>query len=198
VISSRPFETEAVRVMGFATATIAPFDDDQIGTFLDLWVRALAPDEAAMEAVGEKVPEYRVPPGQALVAPKGMSFFAETEANDTPATANALPGTEAVVYGAIVPATDVDYYSFTANAGDYVSAATMTQFSNGGSTDTTLSIIASDGTTVLETDTDNGSFSSLSSAISGTSIPPQAPTTFLSTASAPRRPSIPTTCTSAS
>ena len=85
-----------------------------------------------------------------------MALLAETEPNDTTATANALAGSEAVVYGTIDPAADVDYFSFTANAGDRVSVATMTQFSNGGSTDTNVSIIASDGTTVLENDNDSG------------------------------------------
>ena len=100
-----------------------------------------------------------------------MALLAETEPNDTTATANALAGSEAVVYGTIDPFADVDYFSFTANAGDRVSVATMTQFSNSGSTDTDVSIIASDGTTVLENDNDSGSFSTLSSAISGTVIP---------------------------
>jgi hypothetical protein len=131
----------------------------------------LASEETKLPVAGEKVPEYREPPGQALVAPKGMAFFAETEPNDTAATATALPGSEAVVYGTIVPAADVDYFSFTANAGDRVSAAAMTQFSNGGSTDTILTLYASDGTTVLETDDDSGSFSATSSVISGTIIP---------------------------
>ncbi len=47
----------------------------------------------------------------------------------------------------------------------------MTQFSNGGSTDTIVDVIASDGTTILETDDDSGSFSGTSSAIGGTIIP---------------------------
>jgi len=128
--------------------------------------------EELAAAAGEKVDEGAKPqlPPAAPPAPKGMDFFNEAESNDTTATANALPGSEAVVYGTI-PANDVDYFSFTANAGDYVSAATMTSFSDGGSTDTELSIIASDGVTVLQFDDDKGSFSSLSSVVSGVVIP---------------------------
>ncbi|MCB8916396.1 MAG: proprotein convertase P-domain-containing protein [Ardenticatenaceae bacterium] len=111
------------------------------------------------------------PEGLNPYAPEGMAFYSETEPNDTPATANILPGNDVVVLGDISPAAEVDYFSFTANAGDHVYAATMTQFSNGGSSDTIVSIIGADGVTVLETDDDSGSFSSLSSAIGGTIIP---------------------------
>ncbi|MEI2690146.1 MAG: proprotein convertase P-domain-containing protein [Anaerolineae bacterium] len=104
-----------------------------------------------------------------LAAPDGMSLFNETEPNDTAATANALPGSQAVVLGNI-PAGDYDYFSFAANAGDRVYAATQTQWSN-VSGDTRLDIMASDGVTSLEFDDDNGSFTSLSSAIGGTIIP---------------------------
>ena len=109
--------------------------------------------------------------GYPIPLPRGMAFFEEAEPNDTAATANVLIGTPVVVYATINPATEVDYFAFTATAGDRVYAATMTQFSNGGSTDTVVDVIASDGTTVLESDGDSGSFSSLSSAIGGTIIP---------------------------
>ncbi|MCL4839903.1 MAG: pre-peptidase C-terminal domain-containing protein, partial [Thermoanaerobaculia bacterium] len=115
---------------------------------------------------GEKVPEPR---GLPEYAPEGMAFFLETEPNDTAATANALAGSGAVVYGTIT-AGDNDYFAFTANAGDRVSAAVMTQFSN-VSGDSRLDIIGTDGTTSLEFDDDSGSFSGLSSAISGTLLP---------------------------
>jgi len=119
------------------------------------------------------IPGVKAPDAPSLpnYAPDGMAFFLEAEPNDTAATANALAGSGAVVYGTISPAVDVDYYAFTANAGDRVSIAPMTQFSNGGSTDTIVTLYASDGTTVLETDDDSGSFSGTSSAISGTVIP---------------------------
>jgi subtilisin-like proprotein convertase family protein len=126
-------------------------------------VEVAAPDNKAMNgsgAAGSSVP---------LFVPDGMAFFNETEPNDTAATANALPGSQAVVYGNI-PAGDYDYFSFTANAGDRVYAAVQTQWSN-ASGDSRLDVMASDGTTSLEFDDDNGSFSSLASAIGGTIIP---------------------------
>ena len=103
-------------------------------------------------------------------APDGMNLFSETEPNDTAATANALAGSQAVVYGNVSPANDVDYFSFSATAGDRVYAAMQTQWSN-VSGDSRLQIIASDGTTVLEFDDDDGAFSSLASSIAGTVIP---------------------------
>src|SRR5262249_34118239 len=73
--------------------------------------------------------------------------------------------------GGVSPNGDVDYYSFTANAGDRVYAATMTSGSAGSSTDSQLTLLASDGTTVIEFDDDNGSFATLSSSIAGATIP---------------------------
>ncbi len=47
----------------------------------------------------------------------------------------------------------------------------MTAFSAGSSTDSQLTLLASDGTTVIEFDDDNGSFAGLSSSIAGATIP---------------------------
>jgi subtilisin-like proprotein convertase family protein len=104
-----------------------------------------------------------------LAAPDGMSLFNETEPNNTAATANALPGSQAVVLGTIT-ANDYDYFSFTANAGDRVYAAMQTQWSN-ASGDSRMDVMASDGVTSLEFDDDSGSFTSLAPAIAGTIIP---------------------------
>ena len=104
------------------------------------------------------------------LAADGMSLFNETEPNDTVATANALPGNQAVVLGNISPANDVDYFSFTAQVGDRVYAAMQTQWSN-ASGDSRLQIIGSDGLTVLEFDDDDGVFSGFASSIAGTIIP---------------------------
>src|SRR5688500_5504814 len=49
------------------------------------------------------------------------------------------------VRGNIFPVNDVDYYSFTAQAGDKVFAATMTNFSSGGGNNSTLTLYASNG-----------------------------------------------------
>src|SRR5262245_47049681 len=59
----------------------------------------------------------------------GQGIVRELEPNDTVATANVLGGTNLVVRGNISPASDVDYYSFAASAGDRIYAATMTAFS---------------------------------------------------------------------
>lgn len=75
------------------------------------------------------------------------------------------------ITGNLYPNGDIDYYSFQANAGDRIFAATMTSFSAGNSTDSQLTLIASDGTTTIEFDDDNGTFAALSSTIAGATIP---------------------------
>ncbi len=92
-------------------------------------------------------------------------------ANNSTATASVLPTGPVKMRGYIFPAGDIDYYSFTANAGDKVYAAVQTSFSAGNSTDCQLTLIASDGTTTIEFDDDNGSFAALSSTIAGATIP---------------------------
>jgi uncharacterized repeat protein (TIGR01451 family) len=100
-----------------------------------------------------------------------QSYGGEVEPNGTSATATPIVGTNVVVKGNVWPAADVDFYSFTANAGDRVYAATMTSASAGNSTDTTLTLLASDGTTTIEFDDENGSFSANSSTIANATIP---------------------------
>ena len=76
----------------------------------------------------------------------------ESEPNNTPATAaplNLVSGCQAAS-GAISPVGDVDYYSFTASAGSKVWAEVDT------SGDSVLTLFGPDGTTVLETDDDDG------------------------------------------
>ena len=94
----------------------------------------------------------------------------EIEPNSDVVTANPLGGNDVKVKGFINPNGDVDYYSFTANAGDRVYVSTQTSFSATGSSDTVLDILSSDGFTVLETDDNDGSFGSNSSSIAGTPI----------------------------
>ena len=100
-----------------------------------------------------------------------QGYAGEVEPNGTAATASPIAGTNVVIRGMLYPNGDVDFYSFTANAGDRIYAATMTSFSAGSSTDSQLTILASDGTTVIEFDDDNGSFAALSSSIAGATIP---------------------------
>lgn len=95
----------------------------------------------------------------------------EVEPNGTSATATPLGGTDVRIRGNIFPNGDIDFYSFAATAGDRVYAATMTSFSASASVDSVLDIIAADGTTVLETDLDDGSFGATSSSIAGFTIP---------------------------
>ena len=95
----------------------------------------------------------------------------EIEPNGTAATATPIGNNVKVKAGYIYPNGDIDFYSFTANAGDRVYIGTTTSFSAGNSTDSQLTLLASDGTTVIETDNDNGTFAALSSSIAGATIP---------------------------
>jgi uncharacterized repeat protein (TIGR01451 family) len=96
---------------------------------------------------------------------------ADVEPNGTAATATPLIGRNLKFKGNLFPNGDIDFYSFSANAGDRFYAAAMTSFSAGSSTDSQLTLLASDGTTVIEFDDDNGSFAALSSTIAGATIP---------------------------
>jgi subtilisin-like proprotein convertase family protein len=108
----------------------------------------------------------------------GTDQGSESEPNNTFATADALTGTEGKIRGNSIngtstytpgtAGTDTDFYSFTTTVpNSKIYAATQTQASGGG-TDTILAVIASDGTTVLETDDQDGSFSQSASSIAGT------------------------------
>ncbi|MEO6066299.1 MAG: pre-peptidase C-terminal domain-containing protein, partial [Lysobacterales bacterium] len=102
--------------------------------------------------------------------PFGQGYVGEAEPNGTFGTASPLGGTDLVVRANLFPNGDVDFYSFTAAAGDRVYAATMTSASAGSSTDSQITLLASDGATVIEFDDDNGSFAGLSSSIAGARI----------------------------
>ncbi len=100
----------------------------------------------------------------------GQAITLEAEPNGTTATANAISGTSAVIEGNVFPNGDIDYFSFTAAAGDRIYAAVMTSFSASASVDSNLTLRdAAD--VVLETDTDDGSFGTTSSSIAGFTIP---------------------------
>ncbi len=94
----------------------------------------------------------------------------DVEPNGTSATASPI-AVPARVRGNLFPNGDIDFYSFNATAGDRVYAAVMTSASAGSSTDSQLTLLNSDGTTVNEFDDDNGSFAGLSSSIAGATIP---------------------------
>jgi uncharacterized repeat protein (TIGR01451 family) len=114
------------------------------------------------------------PRGSAPVVPlfnHDARLASEVEPNGDAATATPLGGSSARIQGHIVPNGDLDFYSFTAAAGDRVYAATMTSSSSNASVDSALTLFASDGTTALEVDADDGSFGATSSSIAGTVIP---------------------------
>lgn len=100
-------------------------------------------------------------------------FQNEVEPNNTSATATTatLNGGAAALQGDIFPGSDVDFYAFTANAGDRIYAATMTSLNGRGLLDSDLALLASDGTTVIELDNDDGSFGASSSSIAGATVP---------------------------
>jgi len=95
----------------------------------------------------------------------------EIEPNDTTATATALSGTAGVVQGDIFGPGELDFFSFTANAGDRIYAAVSTSNSANGSFDSTLQLIGTDGVTLIEQDNDDGAFASTSSTIAGATLP---------------------------
>ncbi|MGD9583865.1 MAG: proprotein convertase P-domain-containing protein [Lysobacterales bacterium] len=105
------------------------------------------------------------------VAPFGQGMAGEIEPNGSSATATPLAGNNLVVRGTLFPNGDVDFYAFTAAAGDRFYAATMTSWSAGSSTDSQITLLASDGSTQIEFDDDNGTFAGLSSSIAGATLP---------------------------
>jgi uncharacterized repeat protein (TIGR01451 family) len=99
---------------------------------------------------------------------------AEVEPNGSSATATpiALNGSGfAKIVGNIFANGDVDYYSFSGAAGDRIYAALMTSASSNGNFDSQLRLFASDGTTLVEFDDDDGSFGGFSSSIAGAILP---------------------------
>ena len=110
----------------------------------------------------------------ASLVPSAAAFKDEVEPNNTAATAQPLGGTNIRLRGYIQPGTDSDFYSFTATAGDRLYTAVQTALSSGGSGltgDGTLEVFASDGTTILEADNDDGSFAATAPSIAGLVLP---------------------------
>ena len=101
----------------------------------------------------------------------GQDFVNEVEPNENSTQATPLGSGNVVALGNVYPNGDLDFFSFQASAGDRVYAATMTSFSANASTDSVLDILATDGTTLLESDDNNGTFGGSSSSLAGTLIP---------------------------
>ena len=100
----------------------------------------------------------------------GPAISREVEPNGVLGSATPLSGASGIAEGNVFPNGDVDYYSFTAAAGDRVYAAVMTSFSASASVDSTLTL-RNGADAILETDLDDGSFGATSSSIAGFTIP---------------------------
>jgi hypothetical protein len=129
-----------------------------------------------IEYAQEQAPAQRAPsanPGadplrSALGAPSGPS---EIEPNNTSATATLIASGATVYGGTVFPAADVDFYSFTVAAGDRIYAATQSLFDASASGDTVLDLLDTDGTTIIESDNNDGTFNASSSSIAGRLLP---------------------------
>jgi subtilisin-like proprotein convertase family protein len=102
------------------------------------------------------------------------AFSTEVEPNGTTATAQLLTGKSVRLRGNIQLATDLDFYKIAVTAGDRLYVASATTFSSGGSGltgDGTLEVYGTDGTTLLESDNDDGSFAATSPSIAGLVLP---------------------------
>jgi hypothetical protein len=86
----------------------------------------------------------------------------EAEPNDTAATASPIDlpdftfGMFTGIGGAVAAAGDVDWYSFTAPAGTRLWLSVDTGVAMSGSRDSLVTLLAADGTTVIEADDDDG------------------------------------------
>jgi subtilisin-like proprotein convertase family protein len=115
-----------------------------------------------------------------LVPQVGTNLGSESEPNDTSATADTLTGAEGKIRGLlwnsgpalVSDGNDTDFYVFTTTApNSKIYASTQTQTSSFNSFDTTLAVLAADGTTVLETDLNDGSLGASAASIAGTLLP---------------------------
>jgi cysteine-rich repeat protein len=107
-------------------------------------------------------------------AQEAQVLLPELEPNDDVASATPLGGPNVVHRGMLAPEGDGDYYSFTGGAGDRVYVAVVTTFNATGGlrgADPYLTLLGSDGTTVIEEDDDDGSYGGLSSSIAGAVLP---------------------------
>jgi hypothetical protein len=139
----------------------------------DLQISPLIP--VAEESSRPPAPAPARPAGLRQPAPSVFSreFPAEFEPNNTSATATPLTfdtNNYVQMQGNIFPAADVDYFSFTAQAGDHIYTALMTSFNSSSSSDSQLNVIAPDGTTVVEFDDDDGSLAGTSSSVAGATL----------------------------
>jgi len=102
-------------------------------------------------------------------AQAGPVYTVEVEPNGTSGAATPL-ASGAAARGTVYPNADIDFWSFSATAGDRVYAAVITNLS-AGSTDSVLDLVASNGTTVIESDDNDGTLGTNASSIAGATIP---------------------------
>jgi len=95
----------------------------------------------------------------------------EAEPNGTTATATPITANPAKIRGYIYTNGDEDFYSFTATAGDRVYVAVQTSISSSSNTDSYLELYATDGTTIIEADDNDGVLGGNSSSIAGATVP---------------------------
>lgn len=93
----------------------------------------------------------------------------EVEPNDSPATATPIQSGERIRAN-LLAAGDVDYYSFSAQAGERVFANTVTAATAGSSANSELTLLSSQGETI-EYDDNDGSQLATASSIAGARIP---------------------------
>ncbi len=125
-----------------------------------------------LEDAGLAAARAATPSPDAAISSLDSQLPREIESNNTAATATTmlLSGDAARIQGTINAVGDVDYFSITAQAGDRLFTATTTS-SSADSGDTVLSVIAPNGTTILETDNDDGVQGEQASSIAGLVLP---------------------------
>ena len=80
----------------------------------------------------------------------------EVEPNNNSSEANAFAGVHPRIKGVVNGTADVDYFSVTVPAGGSITAETRNSSFTGCSSDTTLALYGSDGSTLLASDNDSG------------------------------------------
>jgi subtilisin-like proprotein convertase family protein len=168
--TNKPTSTKSVKSVKSLPATVGQ-DPKKPGS--DASQSKVEPSENPdMETLA--LPNYMIPPKGNVARPRATAAATaqnEVEPNGTSATATPLAGASVKVTGNVFPVADVDFYSFTATAGDRIYAATQTLFDASASGDSVLDLLNTDGTTVIENDPNDGTFNASSSSIAGAVIP---------------------------
>jgi len=166
-----PLLTAAFATLVFATGAVVPVQAQQDGRATISEVQASEPEAPGKFESPAYIIEEAGTPDFGREVPDG-SLRIEVEPNNSAAQAESIdPVAGAIkVRGEIQPLLDTDWFAFNALAGDRVYAGTVTH-NSGGSTDTFLAVIASDGTTILEEDDNDGGFSTSASTVANVNIP---------------------------